>query len=95
MAISIIGLDEEVNHENFIIRKLSPTFYRIEESAILLEIINNNTLIVTTVVIDNASTNPPKAKVATKEYLYRTKDNNFLKFIGKDGQLVVTQMSSA
>lgn len=89
MTISIIGSEEKAAQDNFIIRKLSPTSYRIEESATLIEVTHTDKMFVTTVLTNNIGMNSPRTKVSTKEYLYRTKHKDLLKFTAHDNQLVV------
>jgi hypothetical protein len=91
MRIAIIGPDEKADGGNFVIREINPNNYKIEESGTLIELASNNDLIVTTIVVDSIGSNPPKAKVVTKEYRYRTKSNTFLKFTQVEETLKVEE----
>lgn len=91
MRIAIVGLDEKADDGSLVIREINRRSYRIEESDTLIELVDNNELMITTVVVNSIGSNPPKAKVITKEYRYRTMSNTFLKFTQVEEKLKVEE----
>ena len=93
MAVSIINVEDQANPQDFIIRKLTPNLYSIEESGVLLEVVDDNALLITTTVVDSLTKNPLNAKIKTKEYGYKTNGGISLKFFVKDGGLEIEQIA--